>query len=162
MSVYKHYGTGGTNTNRPESNRCTQFWLARTRHKQQNMCKPRFQGQRTTTIPSDLWQFCVLFCSWCHKIQSPSRPSLLGPPFKSFFVQKSHRVCQQKAQGHEHFLLHRFYSIQLCTFLRQGLLAFRKRNKPHGILVARTYLWVFFRFLKPRKPRLRNVNSCML
>ena len=68
------------------------------------------------------------------KIQSRVwRSSLPGPLFKS-----SEALRQHKVSGLGHFLLLHFYSLQLFTSSGRGLLCFRKRNKPHGILVATT------------------------
>ena len=51
------------------------------------------------------------------------------------------RVCQQEVQGFEHFLPHRFYSIQLFTFFRRGFLGFWKRNKPQTCLRHKNAVW---------------------
>ena len=83
-------------------------------------------------------------------------PSLLGPPFKSFLVQKRQRVCQQKVQGLEHFLLHHCLHSLGGTFWASG----SKTN--HTASLWRGHVCGLCYFLKQSKPRLRNVNSCML
>ena len=78
------YGTGGTNTNRPESKNCTQLCLARPQHRQQNMCQPWLQDREQ----QNKWPMAVLCLTLLLMPWNPefSRPSLLGPPFKSFLV----------------------------------------------------------------------------
>ena len=51
------------------------------------------------------------------QIQSFSRPSLLGPPFRSFLVQERDKVDQQKIQGLDYYLIQ-------CAFLWLLILQF--------------------------------------